>query len=549
MGLLACVSPVPPAEPPRVAPLAFCPLRDADAWVAASIHVQHVYSRVLAVSTSATPPRTVRIRPFDPAARAPSSIEVELPVTATFTTLQAAADAARGGDLVAVLPGRHAGFYLDEKPDAGDGRYIHFKAIGAPGEVTIDRVARTDADRWLILIRAAHHVIIEGFDLVGHGLADGGPWAGIMLDGDFGRSGKLTHHVVVAGNYSHHHENWGLHATDSHTVLMQDNVFAASVREHAAYVSDGSDDYVIRRNVFAASNGSGLQCNLDPKASLAEILKHQAFAGYPLGESHAWAEGVIARADALFGKNGYPDGRGVNFIIEENVIQGNGRAGGGAINLAGLSESLIQNNLLYGNLAHGIAQWNDANPFDRERESPDPRAALGPASLPSWGCQGNVIRNNTVIMANPARAALQAVHGSFGSVVYNNVLINDEPSSVEISSTGIYHFAFGPNVVNTVAFTGGAEALTALMRVPLDPSRVPTGITRARFAAEVHRYGEEPWVILGEHWWRPNPDRPDFHPRAGSSLLAGRADPYELPARDLEGHPRRTADIGALSAR
>jgi hypothetical protein len=33
--------------------------------------------------------------------------------------------------------------------------------------------------------------------------------------------------------------------------------------EHSAYVSDGSDNYVIRRNVFFGSNVSGLQCNLD----------------------------------------------------------------------------------------------------------------------------------------------------------------------------------------------------------------------------------------------------------------------------------------------
>ncbi|MFT3768351.1 MAG: right-handed parallel beta-helix repeat-containing protein [Minicystis sp.] len=551
---LSCAPPAArpsPALPPPPAPASFCTLRDSDVWVTASMRIQRTYPRVLAVSSTERP-RSLRIRPFDPNARAPSA-EIELPVTQTFTTLQAAADAARGGDLVAVLPGRYDGFVLDEKPDAGDERYIHFQAVGALGTVTIDRPARTDEDRWMVLIRAAHHVVIEGFEIAGSGTEDPQRgWAGIMLDGDFGRSGKLTHHVVVARNHSHHHRNWGLHSTDTHTVLIQDNVFAASVREHSAYVSDGSDDYVIRRNVFFGSNGSGLQCNLDPESSIEEILKHPAFAGYAKGESQAWAAGVIARATALFGEHNYPDGRGVNFIIEENVINGNGRAGGGALNLAGLSDSLIQNNLLYGNLAHGIAQWNDANPYDREREDPGPRAVsevVGPASLPTWGCHGNVIRNNTVIMANRMRAAFQAVRGSWGSVVYNNVLINDEASSIEVSNTGAYHVAFGPNVVNTVALTRGAEALAPLMILPPDPTRVLGGITRQRFAAEVVRYGEEPWILLEGHGWRLNPDRPDFHPRAGSPLLAGKADPRELPARDLDGLPRRSADIGALSAR
>ena len=37
---------------------------------------------------------------------------------------------------------------------------------------------------------------------------------------------------------------------------MEDNLFALSAQEHSAYVSDGSDDYVIRRNVFSKSSNS-----------------------------------------------------------------------------------------------------------------------------------------------------------------------------------------------------------------------------------------------------------------------------------------------------
>jgi hypothetical protein len=132
--------------------------------------------------------------------------------------------------------------------------------------------------------------------------------------------------------------------------------------------------------------------------------------------------------------------------------------------------------------------------------------------------------------------------------VYNNVLINDRAASVEVSNTGAYRIAFGPNVVDTVALTRGAEALTSLMILPPDPARITTGITRERFAAEVVRYGEEPWLLVDPQGWRLNPARPDFHPRAGSPLLAGKGDAQELPARDLEGAARRRADIGAYAA-
>ena len=112
-------------------------------------------------------------------------------VYAVFRTLQEAADAAHGGDLVAVMPGSYAGFVLEDKPSAGDGRYIHFKAMGQPGDVVIDRASRNPD--WMILLRATHHVIIDGFNLAGHNapeLDPLSPRAGIMLDGDFGLTGN-----------------------------------------------------------------------------------------------------------------------------------------------------------------------------------------------------------------------------------------------------------------------------------------------------------------------------------------------------------------------
>jgi hypothetical protein len=258
--------------------------------------------------------------------------------------------------------------------------------------------------------------------------------------------------------------------------------------------------------------------------------------------------GLYRAALERFGEHGFPDGRGVNFIIEENVIDGNGRRGGGALNLAGLQGSLIQNNLLYGNFAHGIAQWDNQNPFDAEARTrgPGPQdPPEGAAALPIWGCHGNVIRNNTVLMASAGRAALQAIHGSWGTRAYNNVLINDEPSSFEVDAGGMYRLDARANVINTISYDGGVDALASLA-VTLPAA---TGITRKRFAAEVRRYGEEPWVIVEGRWWRLNPERPDFHPLAGSARLSGQALGAEVPAVDLEGSPRRTADIGALSAR
>ncbi|WP_437588777.1 right-handed parallel beta-helix repeat-containing protein [Sorangium sp. So ce1000] len=542
-------APQAPAAPEPPAPAAvepFVTTRDSDAWVRQTLTLQARYERVLVVGAPA--PATIRAAALDLNARGAAAEPQELPVTRAFATLQDAADAARGGDLIAVLPGTYAGFSIGDKPSAGQERYIHFKALGSPGEVVIDRACAADPN-WMIYLKAAHHVVIEGFNIAGSS-APGAPRAGIMVDGAFSETGRLAHHIVIAGNFSHHHAMWGFHSTGSHTVLLQDNLFALSGREHGAYVSDGSDNYVVRRNVFFGNNAGGFQANLDPESSLEEVMEHPSFRSYPAMEpTRAWAAGLMRLATDRFGEHGFPDGRGVNFIIEQNVMNGNGRVGGGAINLAGLSDSLIQNNLVYGNFAHGIAQWDDANPFDRAYVEPGPRApeqVSGPEALPLWGCRNNLIRNNTVIMSASGRAALQCGNGSWGCRLRNNIFVNDAASSIEVVSTGIYRFDAGNNVVTQVSYGGMPDGLKRLASA-LPETRAITGITRARLAAEVVRASEEPWVIFEGGWWKLNPSRPDFRPKRSSKMLLGQGDPREVPARDLLGVERHGAELGALS--
>ena len=486
----------------------------------------------------------------------------EYRVNQTFKTLQEAADAAEGGDLVAVMPGHYTGFVLEEKPTAADERYIHFKAMGEPGDVVIDQPSRVPD--WMILLRATHHVVIQGFNIAGSngpGIDPSGPRAGIMLgDGDFSKTGKQTHHIVIVGNFSHNHRKWGLHSRDTHTVLMQDNLFARSAVEHSAYVSDGSDNYVIRRNVFFGSASGGLQCNLDSVSSFHDLIKNAELKNYPKEEpTRAWAVGLMKLATEEFGENNFPDGRGTNFIIEENVMNENGRVGGGSLNLAGLQDSLIQNNLIYNNLNHGIAQWNDQNPYDQAYVEPGPSSpdqVKGPDDLPLWGCHENIVRNNTVLMNNHDRAAMQARNGSWGTKMRNNIFINDQANSIEIYDTSVYRLDSSFNVANAVTYHSSAgddavkdmpPSLKALAtQLPEGPNTI-SAITQKKAAPEFVRYSNEPWVIIEGKWWRLNPNRPDFRPRPDSKLFAAWGDAKNMPERDLAGHKRTGASIGALT--
>src|SRR6185295_8025932 len=118
-----------PAPPPPV----FQPALDSDAWVRGSFVVQASYARALVVAASGHAPKTLTVPAPDLNARVPGPAKA-LAVAQVFTTLQAAVDAAHGGDLIAVLPGRYAGFVMGPKDDAGDGRYVHVKALGQPGD-------------------------------------------------------------------------------------------------------------------------------------------------------------------------------------------------------------------------------------------------------------------------------------------------------------------------------------------------------------------------------------------------------------------------------
>ncbi|MDQ2921314.1 MAG: right-handed parallel beta-helix repeat-containing protein [Acidobacteriota bacterium] len=539
----------PPASP------VFYKTHNSDEWVNKTFRIQKRYRRVLLVDNSQNAPRTIRVAALDLNAVRNGHTKPGRSyfVGAVFKTLQEAADACRGGDLVAVMPGTYAGFVVGDKSDAADGRYIHFKAMGKPGDVVIDRGSERDPD-WMVLLQAAHHVIVEGFNIAGRtgpGRELVGPRAGIMLDGDFGSSGKQTHHIAIVGNFSHNHRKWGLHSTDTHSVLIEDNLFALSAQEHSAYASDGSDNYVIRRNIFFGSNAGGLQCNIDSVSSFHELLKHPALRNYRKEEpTRDWAVGLVKLATEKFGENNFPDGRGINFIIEDNVVNANGKAGGGSLNLAGLQDSLIQNNLLYGNFNHGIAQWDDANPYDERYVEPGPQSpdqVTGPEALPLWGCHSNLIRNNTVLMNNKGRAAMQCRNGSWGTVMRNNIFINDQPSSIEIFNTSIFRLDSRFNVINTLSYTGMPDALKRLALALPEGANTTSGVTRERAAGEFVRYGEEPWVIIEGNWWRLNPNRPDFRPKAASKLLARRGDATQLPAHDLYGEQNRRPFIGALS--
>ena len=188
---------------------------DSDVWVARSFVLQPAYTRALLVGAG---PALAEVEVPPPSLAPSPGPPVKVKVAATFATIGEAIAEAKGGDLIAVRPGRYAGFVVAHDATMKDGAYVVVKALGQPGEVVVDRGAIADPD-WMILVKAGHHLVIDGLAL--RGSVDGkGPRAGIMLDGDFRHTTALTHHVAIRNVWSDGHREWGIHATDTRTVLV-----------------------------------------------------------------------------------------------------------------------------------------------------------------------------------------------------------------------------------------------------------------------------------------------------------------------------------------
>ncbi|RPI72583.1 MAG: T9SS C-terminal target domain-containing protein, partial [Ignavibacteriales bacterium] len=93
-----------------------------------------------------------------------------------------------------------------------------------------------------------------------------------------------------------------------------------------------------------------------------------------------------------------------NAVVTGNIIHDNGLEGGSAINMDGVQESLIYNNLLYNNHATGIAMYMIDG---------------------AEGSKNNKVYNNTIVSPSNTRWNILSVNGSTGNEVYNNILINN----------------------------------------------------------------------------------------------------------------------------
>lgn len=261
------------------------------------------------------------------------------------------------GDAVMVADGQYQGFTINGLHGTATAP-IAFTAVGDKVELlpTKDR----GDDRDTVFLNDCSHILFDGFR------AFRGNRAAMRTEGG--------HHIAIRRCTFGNNATWGLFTGHTDDLLIDGNECFGSGKEHGIYVSNSAKRPVIRGNNCHDNAGCGIQINADLSCG--------------------------------------PDGLTTGAEIVGNRCVNNGRRGGAAINLDGVQDSLIANNLLIGNHSSGIVSYKGDG-------------AEGP--------RGNRFLYNTVVMARDSRYALQIGNTTGMNVVRNNILVSLNPARGSIA--------------------------------------------------------------------------------------------------------------------
>jgi parallel beta-helix repeat protein len=289
---------------------------------------------------------------------APNGSDSSDGLSAPFKTLQKAAGLLRDGDTIVLRAGTYT-----------SGAYITKKNITLRGEGT---------------------VILDG----GSATRDDGlsfsQTSGITVDGITIRNCKrkglfvtLTNGLTVRNCTFSGNASDGFLTGNTSNVLVEDCT-STNNGYHGIYFSQSGDNLVARNNKLIGNQSCGIQINAIQGGSSSDPSS---------------------------------DGLSKNCTVEGNTITGCGSKGGSAINLMGVQNSLIANNLLYNNLAGGVAVWDD-----------------GAGS--SYGSKNNRFYHNTILFQNgKGRYGVQIASGCTGNEVMNNIIACGSGPALDVDAT------------------------------------------------------------------------------------------------------------------
>jgi hypothetical protein len=376
--------------------------------------------------------------------------------TAPWQTLQFAANQVGPGDRVTVRPGNYAGFHLTTSGNAA----APIEFLAQPGVlVNQPNPVRTDHG---INLENASHVIVDGFAVTGMNRAG---IRSVGVDGD-----EFASHVTIRNTHAYDNGRWGILTGFVDDLLIEHNETSGSAIEHGIYVSNSGDRPTIRNNISWGNHANGIHMN---------------------GDASLGGDGIISGA-----------------LVSGNIIYGNGTGGGSGINMDGVQDSRIENNLIYDHHSSGISLYQIDG---------------------GGGANNNVVVNNTIHVASNGRWALNIQDGSTGNQVFNNILLNDHPSrgAIDICGECLANFASDYNVV--------------ISRFTSDDTGYNLAQWQAATGNDLHS------IVATAPSLFVNPAAGDY--RLLADALARDAGTMNLaPMFDLDGKPRpigATIDVGA----
>lgn len=223
--------------------------------------------------------------------------------------------------------------------------------------------------------------------------------------------------------------------------------------EHGIYLSESGDHLKVIGNTVYGNNAAGLQIN--------------------------------AVQDVPKASDPNEDSISNDCLIADNVIYDNSFVGGAALNLAGVQNSTIVNNLIYNDRNAGIALFDD-----------DAGAA--------YASKNNRIIHNTVVLSPTApKAAIICVAGCTGNQLMNNILVCGKNSAIQTEEALRSNF----NLVSA-----------------------PTFANFGSLAAWRNSTGNDQNSMVGDPKLGP-----DYRPLAGSPAIDGGTQLYDV---DRGGNPR-----------
>jgi len=358
-----------------------------------------------------------------------------------WRTLQHAVEQLVPGDTVLVKSGVYAGARLENsgtataplKLKAAPGATV---TLNGPGPQNMHQSA-LEIENWDTPVA---YWIIESLEVTG------APGWGIDIRGS---EEQHAHHIIVRGNHVHDNgvssECTGIFAAFVDDLLIENNETHHN-GEHGIYVNNSSDRFTIRNNLSHHNANCGIHLN---------------------GDVEMGGDGVMM------------DGQ-----VMGNTIYENGVGGGSAINMDGVSQTLVANNVIYANHATGIALFQENGAV----------------------CSSdNRIVHNTVLVADDGRWALLIADASCtGNVLLNNIFLTDHDyrGSINVPS-GLVNLVSDYNIVVDRFTTDDGDSILTLAQWQLlgydghSFMASPSALFVDLAAGDFHLRGDSPAVNAG----------------------------------------------------